>query len=179
MEIIDFEKFLSERMKVVPITNDEFDKVNDRFDIPKQMLAYSKDNIENGDVLVSVNKHCGKTKKDIEFWIFLSAEEILKRKNEFADLVKRKQINNKIYKSIMSYAEKEQSVLIAKGNYEYGFFCRSIEDKDMKMEKSIYVSKQKEFYKLLKFYGTLINGKFQYIYDIIKFMDFDFYDKYI
>ncbi len=47
MEIIRYDRFLNERMKVMPITNDEFDKVG--FDID---IVGIGDDLEDGDVVV-------------------------------------------------------------------------------------------------------------------------------
>ena len=161
-----------EKMKIIPISNSELDKVSDNLEIPQILLSYDKNDIENGDVLVSIDKV---SNKHINFWLYLSNNEVSRRMDEFLQMRKENKILYDIYSKINKYKETGKSLLISLGSDVFGLFCRSIDDKEMKMIDGNYISSQKNFYKLLKFYGTLIRNKS--IYDVIKQMSGDEYGK--
>ena len=51
MKILKSEQFINEKMKIIPITNDEFDKVNESF--IKLLEKPKKSDLEEGDVCIT------------------------------------------------------------------------------------------------------------------------------
>lgn len=113
-------------MKIVPISNSKLDKVSDNLKIPQILSSYNKNDIENGDVLVSIDKVYN---KHIDFWLYLSNDEVSRRMDEFLQMIKENKIAYDIYSKINNYKETGKSLLLSLGSDVYGLFCRSIDEK--------------------------------------------------
>ena len=143
-------------MKIIPLTDEEFNNIETEIDIPKVMTEFDMDDISNGDVIISEFKKSASSSKDQCAWIYLTNEEAMKRVDEINIMLKAKRINLPAYNNIMKPINSGKNIMLAKSYQKFGLYARSTEDRDFKHRNGHFETTQLIFGKLLKFYGTLV-----------------------